>query len=146
MKLLYALADRQTKLLHFSTCQQLKDKLDQLVDTSKLSDDNLGNRTYRFKDSECELEKFREATLGNGELLATAMGAYRSRMSANNKSGGTVLNHIADTKFSAKDSRWSNLTKGVPGMDHKWSTMTITSAEKEQDELSVESKAKIAIR
>ena len=97
-------------------------------------------------DSECELEKFREATLGNGELLATAMGAYRSRMSANNKSGGTVLNHIADTKFSAKTSRWSNLTKGVPGMDHKWSTMTITAAEKQQDEFSVESKAKIVAR
>ena len=57
MKLLYTLADRQTKLLHFPTYQHLKDKMDQSVDTSKLSDDNLGNRTDRFKDSERELEK-----------------------------------------------------------------------------------------
>ena len=57
MKLLYTLADRQTKLLHFSTYQHLKDEMDQSVDASKLSDDNLGNRADQFKDSKRELEK-----------------------------------------------------------------------------------------
>jgi len=71
---------------------------------------------------------------------------YRSHMSMNNKSGGIALNHIADTKFSAKESRWSHLTKNVPGMDHKWSTMMITPVEKASDELFMETKAMIARR
>ena len=57
MKWLHTLADRQTKLLHFPTHQHLKDEMDQSVGASKLSDDNLGNRTDRFKDIESELEQ-----------------------------------------------------------------------------------------